>query len=117
MHWGGRPRPFIADWFREDGLLGQNLNIVLTITTINSSYTILFLIRSQLNSYKSQTTYSKKYDIHKRIGEERAGAEGLVIVNCSKLLTRLKRAHLIFKFKQFEYAQVKGEWSRGVGRK
>jgi len=53
MHWGCGPRPLLRDWFREDGLRGQNLNMVLTITTINSNYTILFLIRSQINGYKS----------------------------------------------------------------
>jgi hypothetical protein len=53
MHWGCGPRPLLRDWFREDGLRGQNLNMVLTITTMNSSYTILFLIPSQINNYKS----------------------------------------------------------------
>jgi hypothetical protein len=53
MHWGCGPRPLLRDWFREDGLRGQNLNMVLTITTMNSSYTILFLIPSQTNNYKS----------------------------------------------------------------
>jgi hypothetical protein len=43
----------LRDWFREDGLRGQNLNMVLTITTMNSSYTILFLIPSQINNDKS----------------------------------------------------------------
>jgi hypothetical protein len=49
MYWGCGPRPLLRGWFREDGLRGQNLNMVLTIITINSSYTILFLIRSQIN--------------------------------------------------------------------
>ena len=53
MHWGCGPRPLLRDWFREDGLRGQNLNMVLTIITISSSYTILLLIRSQINNYKS----------------------------------------------------------------
>jgi hypothetical protein len=39
----------LQGWFREDGLRGQNLNMVLTIITINNNYTILFLIRSQIN--------------------------------------------------------------------
>ena len=41
MHWGCGPRPLLRDWFREDGLRGENLNMVLTIITISSSYTIL----------------------------------------------------------------------------
>jgi hypothetical protein len=53
MHWGCGPRPLLRDWFREDGLCGQNLNMVLTITAINGSYIIMFLIRSQINNYKS----------------------------------------------------------------
>jgi hypothetical protein len=34
MHWGCGTRPLLQGWFREDGLRGQNLNMVLTITTI-----------------------------------------------------------------------------------
>jgi hypothetical protein len=41
MHWGCGPRPLLRDWFREDG------------PTMNISYTILFLIPSQTNNYKS----------------------------------------------------------------
>ncbi len=52
MHFGCGPRPLLRDWFREDGLCGQNLNMVLTITTMNSNYTILLLIHSQINNYK-----------------------------------------------------------------
>jgi len=53
MHWGCGPRPLLRDWFREDGLCGQNLNMALTIITVSSIYTILLLIRSQINDYKS----------------------------------------------------------------
>ena len=53
MHWGCGPRPLLRDWFREDGLYGQNLNMALTIITVSSSYTKLLLIRSQINNYKS----------------------------------------------------------------
>jgi hypothetical protein len=53
MHWGCGPRPLLRDWFREDGLRGENLNMVLTIITISSSYTILLLICSQINNYKT----------------------------------------------------------------
>jgi hypothetical protein len=53
MHWGCGPRSLLRDWFREDLLRGQNLNMVLTIITISSSYTKLLLIRSQINNYKS----------------------------------------------------------------
>jgi hypothetical protein len=41
---------YLRGWFREDGLRGQKLNMVLTIITINSNYTILFLILSQINN-------------------------------------------------------------------
>jgi hypothetical protein len=41
MHWGWRPRPVLQDWFREDGLRGQNLNMVLAITTITATYNIV----------------------------------------------------------------------------
>ena len=53
MHWGCGPRSLLRDWFREDLLRGQNLNMVLTIITISSSYTIFLPIRSQINNYKS----------------------------------------------------------------
>jgi hypothetical protein len=49
MYWGCGPRTLLRSWFREYGLRGQHLNMVLTIITKNSSYTILFLIRSQVN--------------------------------------------------------------------
>ncbi len=39
------------------------LKMVLTITAINSSYTILFLIRSQINNYKSLGRNSIDYFI------------------------------------------------------
>ena len=60
MHWGCGPRPLLGGWFREDGLRGQNLNMVLTIITINSSYTILFLIRSQINNIIIKQTLTVK---------------------------------------------------------
>jgi hypothetical protein len=49
-------KAFIAGLVRKDGLRGQNLNMVLTIITINSSYSILFLICSQINNNKSLIT-------------------------------------------------------------
>jgi hypothetical protein len=51
---------YLRGWFREDGLRGQNLNMVLTIITINSSYTILFLIRSQTNNIIIKQTVTVK---------------------------------------------------------
>jgi len=60
MHWGCGPRPLLRDWFREYGLRGQNLNMVLTIITISSSYTKLLLIRSQINNYKSSGRQLRK---------------------------------------------------------
>ena len=60
MHWGCGPRPLLRDWFREDGLCGQNLNMVLTIITESSSYTILLLIHSQINNYKSSGRQLRK---------------------------------------------------------
>ena len=60
MHWGCGPRPLLRDWFREDGLRGQNLNMVLTIITVSSSYTVLLLIRSQINNYKSSGRQLRK---------------------------------------------------------
>ena len=51
---------YLQGWFREDGLRGQNLNLVLTIITINSSYTILFLIRSQINNIIIKQTLTEK---------------------------------------------------------
>jgi len=60
MHWGCGPRPLLRDWFREDGLCGQNLNMVLTIITESSSYTILLLIHSPINNYKSSGRQLRK---------------------------------------------------------
>ena len=51
---------YLRGWFREDGLRGQNLNTVLTIITINSNYTILFLIRSQINNIIIKQTFTTK---------------------------------------------------------
>jgi hypothetical protein len=45
-----RTKAFIAGLVQRDGLRGQNLNMVLTIITKNSNYTILFLILSQINN-------------------------------------------------------------------
>jgi hypothetical protein len=55
MHWGCGPRPLLRSWFREDGLRGQNLNMVLIITTIIAIIQYHFsiynfpIIRQQLN--------------------------------------------------------------------
>jgi hypothetical protein len=54
----------LRSWFREDGLRGQNLNMVLTIITINSNYTILFLIRSQINNIIIKQTVLIHLDQH-----------------------------------------------------
>ncbi len=51
---------YLRGWFREDWLRGQNLNMVLTIITINSNYTILFLIRSQVNNLIIKQTLTVK---------------------------------------------------------
>jgi hypothetical protein len=40
MHWGCGPRPLLRGWFREDGLRGQNLNMVLTIITLKTIHNI-----------------------------------------------------------------------------
>ena len=64
-------------WFREDGLRGQNLNMVLTIITIKSNYTILFLIRSQINNIIIKQTLMVK-------GPRK------VIINCSSWVVPLR---------------------------
>ncbi len=76
MHWGCGPRPLLRGWFREDGLRGQSLNMVLTIITINSNYTILFLICSQINNLIIKQTLTEK------------GARK-VIINCSSWVVPL----------------------------
>jgi len=76
MHWGCGPRPLLRGWFREDGLRGQSLNMVLTIITINSNYTILFLICSQINNIIIKQTLTEK-------GPQK------VIINCSSLVVPL----------------------------
>ncbi len=76
MHWGCGPRPLLRGWFREDGLRGQSLNMVLTITTINSNYTILFLICSQIINIIIKQTLTEK-------------GPGKVIINCSSWVVPL----------------------------
>ena len=57
-------------WFREDGLRGQNLNMVLTIITINNNYTILFLMRSQINNIIIKQTLTVKEPLLKYVARE-----------------------------------------------
>ena len=49
-------------WYQKIALI-KALKMVLTITTINSSYTILFLSRSKINNYKSLGRNSIDYII------------------------------------------------------
>jgi len=52
MHWGCGPRPLLRGWFREVGLRGQNLNMVLTIITIKTIHNIIsrWIISKSLGS-------------------------------------------------------------------
>ncbi len=82
MHWGCGPRPLLRGWFREDGLRGQNLNMVLTIITrktihnINTKRNNFQIIRQQL------IDYSMLADIFKND----AAIKSQSTVNCHKCL-------------------------------
>ena len=67
---------YLRGWFREDGLRGQNLNMFLTIITINNNYTVLFLIRSQINNIIIKKTLTVK-------GPRK------IIINCSSWVVPL----------------------------
>jgi hypothetical protein len=82
----------LRGWFREDGLRGQNLKMVLTIITINSNYTILFLIRSQINNIIMKQTLTVK-------GPRK------VIMNCSSWVVPLRTfSSLVTYFKIDQWA-------------
>jgi hypothetical protein len=92
MHWGCRPRPLLQDWFREDGLCGQNLNMVFDNYHNNSKHTILFLIQSQkiVTNHLAETWAKWAADSNYKLFKDAYLIEWGA---CSKLLTWLKRVH------------------------